>query len=269
MRILLPPSETKRTGGDEHPLDLDAFREPGLNPFRRDVIAAVERLSRDRDEAARVLKLSERQLASIDENAALSASPTRAALDRYTGVLYDALDAPSLDSAARAWIDESVFIQSAVFGRIAAVDRIPSYRLSASSALPGLTLEHRPTSLKAFWVFAHAQQEPNPDAEPAGFTLDMRSKDYVALAPPSPADASAWLNIVQRDASGAVRALNHFNKTAKGQLVRILAQTRPALQNAEDFLDWAAEQRISCAGEEGQQIAVFADSVSLRASQNG
>jgi hypothetical protein len=39
---------------------------------------------------------------------------------------------------------------------------------------------------------------------------------------------SAYLRVVTTPATGATRALNHFNKHAKGALVRRLAQDRPA-----------------------------------------
>ena len=38
---------------------------------------------------------------------------------------------------------------------------------------------------------------------------------------------------------GAVRALNHFNKHAKGALVRQLAQERPRIASAAGFVRWA------------------------------
>jgi len=266
MRILLPPSETKRAGGDGAPLNLSGFVEPALNPFRSGVIEALQLLSKDRENAARVLKLSARQLGSIDDNEALSASPTMPAVERYTGVLYDALDAPSLQSRERRWVDQHVFIQSAAFGRIAATDLIPTYRLSASTALPGLTVGEQAVSLKTWWVRAHAQL---PELSPDKFTLDLRSQDYVALAPLLPSGNNAWVNVAQQDEHGVVRALNHFNKTAKGQLVRLIAQTQPEISNRNDFLDWASSEDVSCTADPTGPITVLADSISLRASQNG
>lgn len=260
MRILLPPSETKRAGGAGKPLDLAGFREPFLNPYRDVVLSALQRLAEHPDESARVLKLSKRQLSSIDDNAALKSAPTMPAIERYTGVLYDALDLATLHPEERSWVDQHVFIQSAAFGRVAATDAIPTYRLSASTPLPGLAIEGQPSSLKAFWVFAHGAQTPVQ-----GFTLDMRSKDYVALAPLSNDSNSAWVHVVQRDERGVVRALNHFNKTAKGQLVRLLANTRPVIGSREEFLQWASHHGVLCSDEPNGPITVFADSIRLRA----
>nr|WP_017203125.1 hypothetical protein [Microbacterium barkeri] len=43
MKILLPPSETKREGGDGVPLDLDRLALPSLRPQRAAVLAALSR----------------------------------------------------------------------------------------------------------------------------------------------------------------------------------------------------------------------------------
>src|SRR5690606_5399876 len=73
----------------------------------------------------------------VDRNRALRHSPVMAAMDRYTGVLYEALDAPSLSATARAFASHHVVIQSALFGLLGAADPIPVYRLSHDSRVPG------------------------------------------------------------------------------------------------------------------------------------
>ncbi|HUG51828.1 MAG TPA: peroxide stress protein YaaA, partial [Terrimesophilobacter sp.] len=91
MKILLPPSETKRPGGTGAPLDLAALALPRLHEKREQVAAALVALSADPSRAQRVLKLSDRQRGDVDSNRMLRTAPTMAAVDRYTGVLYDAL----------------------------------------------------------------------------------------------------------------------------------------------------------------------------------
>ncbi len=61
MKILLPPSETKREGGDGGPLDVPALALPDLTPQRTAVIDALVALAADEDASRRVLKLSDRQ----------------------------------------------------------------------------------------------------------------------------------------------------------------------------------------------------------------
>ncbi len=72
------------------------------------------------------------------------------------------------------------------------------------------------------------------------FVLDLRSEAYAALGPVPAGIRSAYLRVVTDADDGAVRALNHFNKHAKGELVRRLAHDRPRVSTAEAFTAWAA-----------------------------
>ena len=174
MLILLPPSETKRPGGRGRPLDVAGLTMPSLAPQRAAVIDALVALSADEAEAARVLKLGRTQRGEVAANAALREAPTMAAVDRYTGVLFDALDSASLPAVSRRWLGAHVRVHSAPFGPVGALDPIPSYRLGASASLPGLA------SLKRVWAdavtAALAGERPR-------FLLDLRSEAYVALGP--------------------------------------------------------------------------------------
>ncbi len=244
MLILLPPSETKRAGGGGAPLDVAGLALPELAPQRRQVVEALVALSADEDAAARVLKLGPKQRAEVAVNAALREAPTMAAIDRYTGVLYDALDAASLPAVARRWLGAHVLVHSAPFGPVAALDAIPAYRLGAGTSLPGVP------PLRRLWADAatgaFASREPR-------FVLDLRSEAYVALGPVPSGAASRYVRVVSEGSDGAVRALNHFNKHAKGALVRRLAEDRPRIGSAAGFVRWAdaagLRVRESAAGE--------------------
>jgi cytoplasmic iron level regulating protein YaaA (DUF328/UPF0246 family) len=228
MMILLPPSETKRPGGKSVPADPSAWALPGLLPERLRVREALEALARDPEATRRVLKLSDKQLAdAVRDNAALGDGPVMAAVDRYTGVLFDALDASSLDGYARRWLGAHVRIHSAPFGPVGALDEIPSYRLGAAASIPGLP------ALRRLWAEAVTEQLVTADP---GFILDLRSEAYVALGPVPAGVASAYVRVVT--AQG--KALNHFNKHAKGELVRLLAQDRPAIRSLRTLRSWAS-----------------------------
>jgi cytoplasmic iron level regulating protein YaaA (DUF328/UPF0246 family) len=264
MRVLLPPSETKRPGGGNTTLDLASLSRPALKQARQAVLDALMTLALDRSRAQKVLKLSDRQLTHLDDNDALLSAPTLPAIQRYTGVLFDALAVDDLDPSAEAWVNQQVSIQSALFGLVNADDRIPSYRLSASTVLPGIRVNGETLSLKKTWQNAHDEAWGDHD----DVVLDLRSKDYVALAPVPPNIPSAWVNIVARSESGAIRALNHFNKAAKGHLVRALAITHPRISSVTEFLHWAKSVGIECELEPSGQITLFADSVSLNTGRN-
>lgn len=235
MLILLPPSETKRPGGSGPALQPAALALGGLTAQRELAVDALIALSEDPERAATVLKLGERQRGEIAVNAALREAPTMAAIDRYTGVLYDALDAASLDRPARRWLAGHALIHSAPFGPVGALDPIPAYRLGAGTAVPGLP------PLRRLW--ADAVTSALREAAPA-FVLDLRSEAYVALGPVPDDIPAAYVRVVVAGEDGAVRALNHFNKHAKGELVRLFATGRPRTKTPAGILAWMRDRGL-------------------------
>lgn len=215
MIVLLPPSETKRAGGDGPALRLESLSFPELTPLRTDLLGELVELAADRSACRRALGLSASQDAEIDRNAELRRAPTLPAIDRYTGVLYDALDVGSLHGAAASRARARLAVGSALFGLLRADDPVPAYRLSATSKLPG-----RPT-LAARW---------RPVLEPVltrlaadHLVVDLRSGSYASLGRLPDA---VRVDVVAERADGRRSVVTHFNKAHKGQLARILATTR-------------------------------------------
>jgi cytoplasmic iron level regulating protein YaaA (DUF328/UPF0246 family) len=227
MKILLPPSETKRVGGTGRPLDVGGLALPGLAARRQLVIDALIDLAADDAAARRVLGLSERQAGDVAHNRMLRSAATMPAADRYTGVLYDALDAASLPPASRRWLGAHVWIHSAPFGPVGALDLIPAYRLAAGTSLPGVS------ALRRHWADATTSAIA---AEEPSFVLDLRSEAYVALGPVPASVPSVYVRVVTEQG----RALNHFNKKSKGLLVRRLAEQRPRIGSLRGLRTWAA-----------------------------
>lgn len=242
MRVLLPPSETKRLGGSGLPMTLSFAEE--LDAARASVRDALVTLSGDEDAAIRALKLGVKNRGDAALNLALDAGELLPAIERYTGVLYDALDIDSLSPEARSWVDRHVCVQSALYGLIAATDTIPGYRLSASTRLPAL---ERP--LKRVWQDAHVAIW---DADE--YVLDLRAKDYAALAP-LPAGAGDSVEVLSRAEDGTVRALNHFNKAGKGALVRALAESAAEINSRAELLAWAAANELDLSEAEADPHA--------------
>jgi cytoplasmic iron level regulating protein YaaA (DUF328/UPF0246 family) len=210
--VLLPPSETKRAGGDGPPLDLTALTAPELTPARERLVSAVADLARDVPAARAALGLSPAQDDEVARNAALCTSPTLPALERYTGVLYDVLDAGTLTRAQRRRAGAGRGEGSARFGLLRADDPVPAYRLSAGSALPGLP------PLRAVWrpvlgpVLAAVDE----------LVVDLRSGAYAALAP-VPGAVTVRVETVRPDGSRAV--VSHSSKAHRGRVARLLATT--------------------------------------------
>jgi cytoplasmic iron level regulating protein YaaA (DUF328/UPF0246 family) len=209
--ILLPPSEGKAAGGRGAPLDLGALSFPALTATRRRLVEAVEGLAQHDPERLRVaLGLSERQHEPIQAAARLTTAPTRPAMARYTGVLYDALDYASLAGGARRRANRSRGVASARLGLLRPADRIPSYRLSGGTTLPGLG------GLAPLW---RPVLEPEL-AEADRLVVDLRSGAYAALARvPGAVDVR-----VLREAGGRRTVVSHDNKYTKGHLARALCE---------------------------------------------
>ena len=231
MIILLPPSETKRSGGDGSPLNLSGLRFPELRSVREQTCADVISLCSDPVAAIRALKLGPTQSDSIARNLSLHTSPTLPALLRYTGVLYDALDAESLSEDQWSRASTMVVVQSALFGLISATDRVPDYRLSHDSRLD-------PTLKRRWSTPGNAVLESLSE-----LIIDLRSESYAALSPLPIRSGAHYVRVVTADDNGRVRALNHFNKQAKGLFVRALLNAERDFFSAQHLLEWALDQR--------------------------
>lgn len=244
MIVLLPPSETKRSGGDGSPLALDKLGWPGLQPLRNQLVTELVDLAADPTECRRALRISPAQDAEIERNAQLRVAPTLPALRRYTGVLYDALDVGSLCGAAAARARVRLAVGSALFGLLRADDPIPAYRLSAGSRLPG-----RP-GLPARWrpVLEPVLAEVS-DRE---LVVDLRSGAYVGLGR---LPAAVRVDVLAEHPDGRRSTVSHFNKAHKGRLARALAS---ATADPDDAAGVAAVARRAGmrVEQDGNQLTV-------------
>lgn len=211
--MLLPPSETKAHGGDGPPLDLATLGFPELTELRRTLLDALTKLAADPPAMMAALGLGAKQADEAEHNARLLEAPTTAALDRYTGVLYDALDAASFSTAQRHRALSRLAVGSALFGLLRAGDRIPRYRLSAGSTLPEVG------TLRARWRPALVPALEAVD----DLVVDLRSGAYAALGP---APGAVTATVLTEQPDGSRKVVSHFNKSHKGLLARALALTR-------------------------------------------
>jgi cytoplasmic iron level regulating protein YaaA (DUF328/UPF0246 family) len=200
MLFLIPPSETKALGGGSIKITQTHLTFGGLDPTRDQVLDAYIKATADTD---------------------IKSAQTMPAIQRYTGTLYSAIHGRGLKGTATADNELTrselarartmVLIQSALFGVISATDLIPNYKVSPSKLICGI-------NLKRLWPEPHNKFAWARLA--AGPVIDLRSKAYAELAPlPENIDAYTVTVFVER-ADGSREQLNHFNKKAKGQLVR-------------------------------------------------
>lgn len=223
MLIVLPPSETKEPGGENDPMDVSF---PALDPIRGRLMD--EFASIPAEEQLAFLKISPRLIAQAEANLTLREAPTLASIYRYTGVLFDALDAGNLPDSAL----DRILIGSALFGVTRATDAIPAYRLSGNTTLPGKK------TVRSFWGTALTEVLN----ELPHFIVDMRSGAYRSLGPvKDPAVGVCTVRVETEQPDGTRKVVSHFNKHYKGELARCLATSA---EDAHD-IDGVAEIAVS------------------------
>ena len=217
MLILLPPSEGKTRPESGAPFRLDSRPQP-LRPPTQEVMAALRDLcTGEPSRALKALGLTARQAEWLEYDAELADAPTAPAHEIYTGVLYQALDYPSLGRSAKARADAQVVVASALYGMVRLGEQIAAYRLSGGTRLPGLPSE------------AELWQEPVQDTLEAlepDLILDMRSGAYTSLwRPPKHWRERVVVGKVwQLDHAGRRTSVSHHNKHTKGLLTRELVR---------------------------------------------
>lgn len=217
MLILLPPSETKTAPAAGAPADPDTLSFPELGAARGEVLAHLERAS-TRADALEVLGVGERLRPEVERNTRLAQEPAAPALEVYTGVLYDALDPAGLTAAQREAAEASLVVVSALWGAVRPADRIPAYRLSMGTELPGLG------RLAAYWK-RHLPAALGPAAG-EGIVVDCRSAAYAA-AWRGPRERTVAVKVV-RERDGKRTVVSHMAKHTRGLLARHLVERAAA-----------------------------------------
>ncbi|MCK5295053.1 MAG: peroxide stress protein YaaA, partial [Arcobacteraceae bacterium] len=107
MKILLAPAETKLEGGDLPPLDLSKFI------LQKDVVTEYEKFisSSSIEELSKWFGLKNLELCKKYKRTIKELS-TMKAIQRYTGVAFEAIKYNELSSKAQNYIDENVIIFS-------------------------------------------------------------------------------------------------------------------------------------------------------------
>lgn len=205
------------------------------------------RLSSDAGALSAALKLGPTQQEHVRRVRQLRRSATMPALDRYAGVLYEAIGVGALDASERSFAAEHLLIHSALFGLIGADDAIPAYRFSHDSRLPG-------HDLRAEWAQLTARQFAGSE----GLILDLRSAAYAMLGPLPDAPRAWTLRVVAPDDHGGSRVLSHVNKKSKGRLVRELVSAGIDHPEVDSLLAWAQGAGIDLRPGHGRELELLA-----------
>ncbi len=194
---------------------------PELDGARAQVLAALQRAMRgSMVKRARLLGVKGEALAAAtDANLEASTAPTQRAIERYTGVLYGALDHGSLSATGRRRVDDQVRIFSGLWGLVGPADPIPDYKLKMGSSLMKLG------KLSTWWrAGVTAALAP----EIVGRTVwDLLPNEHEAAWSPAPSATIVTVRFAD-EVDGRLTTVSHWNKLLKGALVRHLVTTQLA-----------------------------------------
>ncbi len=142
MKILLAPAETKKSGGEEKEFHEDNFSFSSHFEKREEIFEIYENLLKH--SSIEELKVwfglkNEKEVTRYKES--LKNKPSMKAIQRYTGVAFDALDYENLSGKAQTYVDENVVLFSNLFGPIKANDLIPDYKYKQGAKLPNTNVE--------------------------------------------------------------------------------------------------------------------------------
>ncbi|MEA3434548.1 MAG: YaaA family protein [Campylobacterota bacterium] len=141
MKILLAPSETKRSGGTE-PFKLDTLLFESLLPHRTKLLHTYINVLQKGDMQILSKMFGLKKEADIlTHKKDIIHELTMKAIERYTGVAFDYLGYETLDENTQHYIDTHVILFSNLFGPIRASDLIPEYKLKQGEVVSDIKTE--------------------------------------------------------------------------------------------------------------------------------
>ncbi len=140
--IFMAPSEAKSQGGSLEALNQESFIFPKLYHFREAVAKRYNEMMLSDDNALKseltgLKKQSDIRAFEID----IFKTPTKKAIERYSGVAFEYLGYESLSPKAQAYVDRHTLIFSNLFGPVSAQDALPYYKFKQNSKTLGQALD--------------------------------------------------------------------------------------------------------------------------------
>jgi cytoplasmic iron level regulating protein YaaA (DUF328/UPF0246 family) len=137
------------------------------------------------------------------------------AISVYSGVLYKALDYPTLSASAKARCEKSVVIISAKYGALSPSDRIEFYKEKINSAAMRPIVEKKLAPYKKELI------------------IDCRSSTYQGVwAAPSNSTVAIRVSTV---VDGVRTVITHMSKKTRGEVTRALLASRSIPKTPEDI----------------------------------
>lgn len=218
MKILLAPSETKKSGG-ELSFNLEGLLFDELLPHRTKLLHTYINVLQKGD----IPTLS--KMFGLKKEADILAHKkdiihelTMKAIQRYTGVAFDYLDYEALSETEQHYIDSHVILFSNLFGPIRASDLIPEYRLKQGEAVADIKTEK-------FYHEHSAQLMESYLAEDE--ILDLRAGFYDKFYKPT--KPYTTLKFIKEG-----KVVSHWAKAYRGIVLREIAKA--GIETLEDFM---------------------------------
>ncbi len=208
MKILLAPSETKKSGG-ELPFNPNALLFQELAPHRMKLLHTYINVLQQGD--MQVLSKMfgiKKEVDILKHKRDIIHELTMKAIKRYTGVAFDYLGYEKLDTQAQTYIDDNVILFSNLWGPIKSSDLIPEYKLKQGEAVGEIKTEKFYHEHSAHLMEAYLENEE---------ILDLRAGFYDKFYKPS--KPYTTLKFIKDG-----KVVSHWAKAYRGIVLREIAK---------------------------------------------
>lgn len=218
MKILLAPSETKKSGG-ELSFNPSSLLFDTLAPHRVKLLHTYTNVLQQGDMPTLSKMFGIKKEADILKHKKdIIHELTMKAIERYTGVAFDYLDYEGLDEKAQKYVDSHVILFSNLLGPIRASDLIPEYKLKQGEAVGDIKPEKFYNEHAAHLMEDHLKDEE---------ILDLRAGFYDKFY--KPAKAYTTLKFIKEG-----KVVSHWAKAYRGIVLSEIAKA--SIESMEDFL---------------------------------
>jgi cytoplasmic iron level regulating protein YaaA (DUF328/UPF0246 family) len=213
MKILLAPSETKKSGGDLS-FNPNTLLFEALLPHRTKLLHEYINVLQKGD----IPTLSKMFGLKKEADILTHKKDMMKAIQRYTGVAFDYLGYEELDDKTQHYIDSHVILFSNLFGPIRASDLIPEYKLKQGEAVGDIKTEKFYNEHAAQLMEAYLAEDE---------ILDLRAGFYDKFYKPT--KPYTTLKFIKEG-----KVVSHWAKAYRGIVLREIAKA--GVETLEDFM---------------------------------
>jgi len=218
MKILLAPSETKRSGG-ELSFNPSSLLFDTLTSHRIKLLHTYTNVLQQGDIQVLSKMFGIKKEADILKHKKdIIHELTMKAIERYTGVAFDYLGYEELPPATQQYVDNNVILFSNLFGPIRADDLIPEYKLKQGEAVLDIKPEKFYNEHAAPLIEAYLKDEE---------ILDLRAGFYDKFYKPT--KSYTTLKFIKNG-----KVVSHWAKAYRGIVLREIAKA--GITSMEEFM---------------------------------